>query len=47
MAKNKSYDEEIKQALIQRILEQQQTIAKQKEEISRLNSQKETNYEKK
>lgn len=34
-------DEEIKQALIQRILEQQQTIAKQKEEISRLNSQKE------
>lgn len=34
-------EEEIKQALIQRILEQQQTIARQKEEISRLNSQKE------
>lgn len=34
-------DDEIKQALIQRILEQQKTIAKQKEEISRLKSQKE------
>lgn len=34
-------EEEIKQALIQKILEQQQTIARQKEEIGRLNSQKE------